>query len=140
MICVSHGFIWGLALDLCCLCDIRICSADAHFCVKEVDLGIIADLGSLQLLPKIVGNLGWAKEVCISARGFGADEALRMGFVSRVENTKAEILTHGLNTGEIIASKSPVAAQGTKAILNYSLDHSFHDGKYNGESSKEHCL
>lgn len=130
VICVAHGFAWGLALDLCCLCDIRICSTDTHFSVKEVDFGIVADLGSLQLLPKIAGNLSWAKEVCITARGFRAEEALQMGFVSKVEDTKAEALTQGLITGELIASKSPIATQGTKEILNYSLDHSFNDGTY----------
>ncbi|KAH6715844.1 ClpP/crotonase-like domain-containing protein [Leptodontidium sp. 2 PMI_412] len=133
VICVAHGFAWGLALDLCCLCDIRICSTDTHFSVKEVDFGIVADLGSLQLLPKIAGNLSWAKEVCITARGFRAEEALQMGFVSKVEDTKAEALTQGLITGELIASKSPIATQGTKEILNYSLDHSFNDAlKYTG--------
>jgi len=131
VLCVPHGFTWGLALDLCCGCDIRICSADAHFSVKEVDLAVIADLGTLQLLPKIVANLGWVKEVCFSARGFGADEALQVGFVSKVEKTKADAFAQALDMAQTIASKSPVAVQGTKAILDYSSDHSLQDGTQN---------
>lgn len=81
-----HGICYGLAIDISSAADIRLCSntPPAQFCVKEVDIGLAADIGTLTRLPKIVGSESWAKEVCLSARVWGADEAARVGFVGRV--------------------------------------------------------
>ena len=129
VICVLHGYAYGLAIDISTCADIRICSTDARFCVKEVDIGLAADIGTLSRLPKIVGSYSWVKDVCLSAREFGAQEAEKVGFVSNVFGDKSEALSAALRMADLIASKSPVAVQGTKNILDYSRDHSVQDGR-----------
>ena len=124
VICVIHGIAVGLAIDISCCADIRICSRDTRFAVKEVDIGLAADIGTLSRLPKAVGNLSWVKDVCLSARDFGADEALKVGFVSQVQDSKAAALEAGLKLAGLIAGKSPIAVQGTKELLNHARDHS----------------
>ncbi|KAI0856514.1 enoyl CoA hydratase-like protein [Xylaria cubensis] len=128
VIVVMHGISIGLAIDMSCCADIRICSKDARFSVKEVDIGMAADIGTLSRLPKIVGNHSWVKDVCLSARFFGAEEALAVGFVSKVLENKAQAIDAATKLATLIASKSPVAVQGTKEILNYSRDNSVEDG------------
>ena len=129
VICVLHGYAFGLAIDLSCAADVRICSTDTKFAVKEVDIGLAADIGTLTRLPKVVGNYSWVKDVCLSARVFGAQEAERVGFVSNTYNGKAEAVSAALAWASLIASKSPVAVQGTKNILDYSRDHTVEDGR-----------
>jgi delta(3,5)-delta(2,4)-dienoyl-CoA isomerase len=129
VISIIHGYTWGLALDLVCCSDIRLCTSASNISVKEVSLGVVADLGSLQLLPRIVGNQSWVKEVCLTAREFDADEAMKVGFVSRVLETKEQALEAGLKLAGLIASRSPVAVQGTKAMLGFARDHGLQDGK-----------
>lgn len=128
VICVLHGISYGMAIDLATATDIRLCAADTRFSVKEVDIGLAADVGSLSRLPKVVGNYGWVKEVCLSAREFGAEEALRVGFVNAVHESKQAALDAALELAALIARKSPVAVQGTKELLNWSRDHSVQDG------------
>src|ERR1700712_2740968 len=124
---VMHGFTLGLGIDLACCCDIRICTEDVKFAVKEVDIGLAADAGTLTRLPKVVGSFSWVKDVCMTARLFGAQEALRVGFVSEVANNKEAAIEKSLGVAKVIASKSPIAVQGTKDILNYSNDHNTAD-------------
>ncbi|CRG88416.1 hypothetical protein PISL3812_05446 [Talaromyces islandicus] len=133
VIVAMHGFSFGLAIDLCTAADIRVCARDTKFSVKEVDIGIAADIGTLTRLPKVVGNYGWVKEVCLTARVFGAEEALRVGFVNSVYDTKKQAVDKAIELAGLIASKSPVAVQGTKELLNFSRDHSVQDGlRYTG--------
>ncbi|KAL1866988.1 hypothetical protein VTK73DRAFT_4398 [Phialemonium thermophilum] len=127
VICVLHGISYGLAIDISCCADIRICTRDTRFAVKEVDIGLAADIGTLNRLPKVVGNFSWVKDVCLSARDFGADEALAVGFVSQVHESKPGAVEAAVQVAKFIAAKSPVAVQGTKEILNYSRDHSVED-------------
>ena len=129
VIMLYHGISYGLAVDLGVASDIRIATQDVALCVKEVDIGLAADIGTLTRLPKVVGNFGWIKEVALSARIFGADEALRVGFVSHVAATKTEGLQKALEIAKLIATKSPIAVFGTKEILNWSRDRSVEDGK-----------
>ncbi|BCR84583.1 enoyl-CoA hydratase/isomerase family protein [Aspergillus chevalieri] len=128
VIVVMHGFSLGLAIDLSTAADVRVCARNARFAVKEVDIGIAADIGTLSRLPKVVGNFGWVKEVALSARIFGADEALRVGFVNSVYDSKQDAVREAVGMATLMASKSPVAVQGTKEILNWSRDHSVQDG------------
>ncbi|KAK4222976.1 putative delta-delta-dienoyl-CoA isomerase mitochondrial precursor [Podospora fimiseda] len=124
VICVLHGISIGLAIDIATCADVRFCTKETRFAVKEVDIGLAADIGSLARLPKVVGNLSWVKDVCLTARDFGAAEALTVGFVSQVHESKAAALAAAVKTASLIASKSPVAVQGTKEVLNHSRDHS----------------
>lgn len=128
VICVLHGIAYGLALDLSLACDVRISTQDTRFAVKEVDIGIAADIGTLSRLPHAVGNASWVKDVALSARIFGSDEALRVGLVSGVYKDKSEAVAEGLKLATLIASKSPVAVLGTKELLNYSKDRTVEEG------------
>jgi len=128
-----HGFAFGLGIDMSTCADIRICSADTKFAVKEVDIGLAADIGTLTRLPKVVGNFSWVKDVALSARVFGAEEAFRVGFVSQVLETKEKAIQVGLKMAELLATKSPVAVQGTKELLNHARDHPIADSlRYTG--------
>ncbi|KAI9823161.1 MAG: hypothetical protein M1832_002604 [Thelocarpon impressellum] len=128
VICVLHGHSLGLAIDLSLAADIRLCAADTRFAVKEVDIGLAADIGTLSRLPKAVASASWVKDVALSARVWGADEALRVGFVSAVLPGKEAAVAEALRMARVVAGKSPVAVQGSKEILNYSRDHPVADG------------
>lgn len=130
VICILHGISIGISIDISTCADIRICTSDAQMSVKEVDIGLAADVGTLTRLPKVVHNYSWVKEVCLTARTFGANEALQVGFVNRILPTKQEAINEGLRLARIIASKSPVAVQGTKNFLDWSRDHTVADGTY----------
>ena len=103
--------------------DIRICTSDVKIAVKEVDIGLAADIVTLTRLPKVVGNHSWVKDISLTARVFGAEEAYRVGFVSQVLENKQKAIEAALKIGELLASKSPVAVQGTKELLNHAKDH-----------------
>ncbi|CCX07040.1 enoyl-CoA hydratase/isomerase family protein [Pyronema domesticum] len=128
VICVLHGIAYGLAIDISSCADIRIAAKDVKLAVKEVDIGIAADIGTLSRLPKIVGSLGWVKEVAYTARVFGAEEALREGFLQKVVETKEAAIEEATKLAKLMAEKSPLGVQGTKAIINYSIDHSTAEG------------
>lgn len=104
----------------------RICSEDARMAVKEVDIGMAADVGTLSRLPKVVGSTSWVKDVCMTARDFSPQEALAVGFVSRVVpgKGKAAAVAAAVELAALMASKSPVAVQGTKELLNHARDSS----------------
>ncbi|KAE8354721.1 ClpP/crotonase-like domain-containing protein [Aspergillus coremiiformis] len=128
VIAAMHGFALGLAVDIATAADIRLCAAETQFAVKEVDIGLAADIGTLSRLPKVVGSFGWVKEVALTARVFGAEEALRVGFVSGVFGDKEAVVKGALELAGVIAAKSPVAVLGTKEILNWSRDRRVEDG------------
>ncbi|EMC92556.1 hypothetical protein BAUCODRAFT_295553 [Baudoinia panamericana UAMH 10762] len=128
VIAVLHGISFGLAIDMTTCCDIRLCAKDTRFSVREVEIGLAADIGTLTRLPKANVPLSWVKDVCLTARDFTADEALRVGFVSGVYDSKAATLQKALEVAKVLATKSPVAVQGTKEVLNFSRDHNVADG------------
>ncbi|CAG8775540.1 6141_t:CDS:10, partial [Gigaspora rosea] len=128
VIAVVHNACIGAGVDLITACDIRYCSQDAYFCVKEIDFGLAADIGTLQRLPKIVGNNSLVRELCFTGRKFSSTEALNFGLVNKILQTKEIALAEAFKTASIIASKSPVAIVGTKHLLNYSRDHSVNEG------------
>jgi delta(3,5)-delta(2,4)-dienoyl-CoA isomerase len=128
VIAVLHGVSFGLALDMSLACDIRISTTTTKFSVKEVDIGLAADIGTLSRLPHSVGNLSWVKDIALSARIFGSDEALQHGLVSSVYKDKAEAVAQATKLATLIASKSPVAVLGTKEIINYSRDRPISEG------------
>ena len=129
MIVVLHGISLGLAIDIACCADIRLCAKNTRMAVKEVDIGLAADIGTLSRLPKIVGSTSWVKDVCLTARDIPPEEAQRVGFVSAVVEDKDKAVATALEIARIIAEKSPVAIQGTKEILNHARDHSVAESK-----------
>ncbi|XP_039241924.1 delta(3,5)-Delta(2,4)-dienoyl-CoA isomerase, mitochondrial-like, partial [Pipra filicauda] len=122
VIAAVHGPCIGAGVDLISACDIRFCSQDASFQVKEVDIGLAADVGTLQRLPKIVGSQRWVRGLGLQPEMMLAPEALRCGLVSRVLPDKAALLEVALGVAVAIAARSPVAVQGTKINLVYSRD------------------
>lgn len=122
-----HGACLGAGIDLITACDVRYATRDARFAVKEVDLAIVADLGTLQRLPRIVGE-GLARELAYTGRQFDGDEALAMGLVSRVFPDRDSMMAHVMETAAIIAAKSPRTIRGIKQVLNYSRDHTVAEG------------
>ncbi|KAJ2546500.1 hypothetical protein EV175_005575 [Coemansia sp. RSA 1933] len=128
VVAAVHGGCLGIGIDLTTACDIRVCTEDAYFIVKEVDIGMAADIGTLQRLPKVVGNASWVREVCLTARRIPAQEAQVVGLVSHVLPTREAALQKALAIAALIASKSPVAVVSTKHLLNYSRDHSVREG------------
>ena len=115
-----HSFCIGGAMDLICATDIRYCTKDASFSIKEVDVGLAPDLGTLQRIERIVKSSSLVRELAFTGRQMDSNEALSCGFVSRVFNTKQEMLDAANELANVIASKSPVAISGIKANLNYA--------------------
>mmetsp|Transcript_91698 Transcript_91698/g.268365 ORF Transcript_91698/g.268365 Transcript_91698/m.268365 type:complete len:285 (-) Transcript_91698:89-943(-) len=128
VIVVGHGAVVGGGIDLMCTCCVRYASRDAWFTIKEVDVGLAADVGTLQRLPKIIGNEGAVRELAYTARKFDAEEALRLGFLTRVFNAREEALDAAMALAKEIAQKSPLAVVGTKRMINFTRDHSVQDG------------
>lgn len=123
-----HGACVGGGVDLITACDIRLCTQDAWFQVKEVDIGLAADVGTLQRLPKVIGSRSLVNELALTARRMYADEAKSSGLVSRVFADKEALMAGALEMAGEIAGRSPVAVQGTKINLIYSRDHSVAEG------------
>jgi delta(3,5)-delta(2,4)-dienoyl-CoA isomerase len=92
---------------------------DSVFAIREIQLGLATDVGSLQFFPKITGNSSAFKELAYTGRDFGAEEALRIGFVSRVFESKEDLLKGLLETAKSIASNSPVGINAVKAVINH---------------------
>ena len=129
VIAVMHAISYGLAIDLSTSCDVRICTKDARFSVREVNIGLAADVGTLSRLPQSGVSMSFVKDVALTARDFYADEALQHGFVSRVYDDKKTAIGKAVELASLMASKSPVAVQGTKEVINFSRDHTIQDGK-----------
>ncbi|KAM6931621.1 delta(3,5)-Delta(2,4)-dienoyl-CoA isomerase, mitochondrial [Lycodopsis pacificus] len=123
-----HGACVGGGVDLITACDIRLCTQDAWFQIKEVVIGLAADVGTLQRLPKVIGSRSLVNELALTGRKMFADEAKSSGLVSRVFADKEAMIAAALEMAGEIAGRSPVAVQGTKVNLVYSRDHSVAEG------------
>lgn len=124
VIAAVHSGCLGGGIDMICSCDIRLCSADAWFQVKEIALGLAADLGTLQKFPKIVGNDSLARELCYTGRSFTSQEALNLGFVSCICSDRESLVKEAVELATEISKKSPVAVAGIKHNLNFTREHS----------------
>jgi enoyl-CoA hydratase len=122
VICAIQGGCIGGALDLAAACDIRYCSADAFFCVQEINIGMAADLGVLQRLPKLMPQ-GMVRELAYTGDRLPAARALAFGLVNEVLPDAAALLDRAMGAARSIASKSPVAVTGSKLALNHARDH-----------------
>jgi len=122
VICAVQGGCIGGALDLASACDIRVCSADAFFTVQEIHIGMMADVGVLQRLPKIVPQ-GVARQMAYTGERVSAERALAIGLVNAVLPDAKAMLDHALALAREIAAKSPLAIAGSKLALNHARDH-----------------
>jgi enoyl-CoA hydratase len=118
---VQGGCIGG-AFDLAAACDMRYCSADAFFCVQEINIGMAADLGVLQRLPRLLPQ-GVVRELAYTGERLPAARALELGLVNAVLPDASALLDHVLGVARAIAAKSPVAIAGSKLALNHARDH-----------------
>ncbi len=122
-----HGGCVGGGIDLICCTDMRYASADAYFTIKEIDIGMVADVGTLQRLPKLIGNQGLVRELAYTGRKVDAAEAQSIGLVNKVYESR-EALYAGVNDmAALVAAKSPLCIRGSKEMLNYTRDHSVAD-------------
>lgn len=128
VIAAVHGACIGAGVDMISAADIRYCSSDAWFQIKEVDFGMAADVGTLQRFSKIIGSDSLIRELVYTARKFSAVEAAQQGFVSCLFDNQESLLNGSIKLAEKIASKSPVAIQGSKLSLIYSRDHTVQEG------------
>jgi enoyl-CoA hydratase len=122
VIAAIQGGCIGGALDLAAACDLRVASADAFFTVQEIHIGMAADLGVLQRLPKIVPP-GVAREMAYTGERMPAQRALQVGLVNAVLPDAEATLAHAMKLAEAIAAKSPLAVAGSKMAINYAVDH-----------------
>jgi enoyl-CoA hydratase len=122
VICAVQGGCVGGALDLAAACDIRLASADAFFTVQEIHIGMAADLGVLQRLPRIV-HPGIARQMAYTGERVNAERALAIGLVNAVLPDADALLAHALALAGQIAEKSPLAVAASKQALNYARDH-----------------
>ncbi len=127
VIAAIHGACLGGGLDIALAADFRFASSDAVFGVREVDVGMVADVGTLQRLPHVVGE-GIAREMALTGRDVTADEAMSFRLVNRVVPDGDAVKAAALECATLIASKAPLAVRGTKEVLNYGRDHSVADG------------
>lgn len=127
VIACAHNAVIGAGVEMLSACDIRFCTEDAVFRAAEVDIGLAADVGGLQRFPKLIGNQSLVRELVMSGRAMGSEEAFRHGFVSRVLADKDKMMESALELANQIASKSPIAMLGIKELLNYSRDHNVED-------------
>jgi len=122
VIAAIQGACIGGAVDLVTACDIRYATNDAFFCIQEINIGMAADVGTLQRLPYLIPE-GIVRELAYTGRRFSADEALKYGLVNAVFDTHEAVIDHALSVAHEIADKAPLAVTGAKEILNYNRDH-----------------
>ncbi len=127
VIAAIHGHCIGGGVDLTTACDIRVCTADATFSIQETKIAIVADLGTLQRISRVVGR-GIAREMAFTGRRLSAQRALRCGLVNEVYPDKESLLAGARELAKEIAANSPLAVQGTKTVLNYSEEHTIEEG------------
>ncbi|MGH8436183.1 MAG: crotonase/enoyl-CoA hydratase family protein [Pseudomonas sp.] len=122
-----QGYCLGGAIDLISACDMRYSTVDAQFSIKEIDMGMAADVGTLQRLPRIIGD-GMMRELAFTGRTLCGEEARSIGLVNRTFVDQAALLDGVFTIAHEIAGKSPIAIRGTKKMIGYMRDHRVDDG------------
>ncbi|WP_020408023.1 crotonase/enoyl-CoA hydratase family protein [Hahella ganghwensis] len=126
VIAAIHGGCIGGGVDMVSCCDMRYISEDAYFQIKEIDIGMTADVGTLQRLPHIIQD-GLMRELAYTGRKVKADEAIRVGLANHSYANQDELYASVEEIAHIIAAKSPLAIRGTKEMIKYTRDHSVAD-------------
>jgi enoyl-CoA hydratase/carnithine racemase len=127
VIAAINGWCVGGGVDLIASCDIRLCSGDARFSLREVKVAIVADLGSLQRLPRIIGE-GATRELAFTGKDILASRALQIGLVSETYESRDALLDAARTLAGEIADNPPLVVQGIKRVMNYCADKSVSDG------------
>lgn len=126
VIAAIQGGCIGGAVDMVSACCLRYATSDAFFCIQEINIGMVADVGTLQRLPKLI-PLGVVKELAYTGRRLPAAQALGYGLVNQVFDNPEALLAAAMQTAREIAAKPPVAIWGTKQALHYARDHGVDD-------------
>ena len=126
VIAAIQGGCIGGAVDMVTACCIRYATPQTFFCIQEINIGMVADVGTLQRLPKLI-PLAVVKEMAYTGRRLGADRALQYGLVNAIFDTEEAMLAAALQCAAEIAAKPPVAIWGTKQAIHYARDHSVDD-------------
>ncbi|HYD61191.1 MAG TPA: enoyl-CoA hydratase-related protein [Noviherbaspirillum sp.] len=126
VIAAIQGGCIGGGVDMVSACDIRLATADAFFCIQEINIGMTADLGTLQRLPKLIPE-GIVHELAYTGRRLPAQRALAIGLVNEVFDSQEGMVEAALQIAREIATKPPVAIWGSKQAIHYARDHSTHD-------------
>ena len=126
VIAAIQGGCIGGAVDMVTACCVRYATAEAFFCIQEINIGLVADVGTLQRLPKLI-PLGVVKELAYTGRRLPAQKAMDYGLVNEVFDTHDAMLSAALQCAKEIAAKPPVAIWGTKQVIHYARDHSVDD-------------
>ncbi len=126
VIVALHGGCIGGAVDLVTAACLRYASADTFFCIQEINIGMVADVGTLQRLPKLM-PMAVVKELAYTGRRLNADKALQHGLVNEIYADQASTLAAAMQAAQEIASKPPIAIWGSKQALHYARDHSTAD-------------
>jgi enoyl-CoA hydratase/carnithine racemase len=127
VIAAIQGACVGGALDLVCAANIRIATENAFFTVHEINVGMTADLGTLQRLPKLIPP-GIVQDLALTGRPLSAERALAYGFVSKLEASSEAVYIRARAIADLIAEKSPLAVAGTKVALTHARDHTVLEG------------
>lgn len=127
VIAAIQGACVGGGLDLIAACDIRLASADAYFRIEEINIGMMADIGSLQRLPKLMPE-GVVRELAYTGSTLTVDRAERLGLINAVLPDAEAVVTAALDMAKRIATKAPLAISGSKAALNHARDHTVAEG------------
>ncbi len=122
-----HNTCIGGGVDMVCCADMRYATEDAYFSIREIDIGMTADVGTLQRLPRIIPE-AMVRELAYTGRDMDAEEARALGFVNRVFEDRDTLLREVHAIARTIARKSPLAVRGSKEMLLYARDHSVQDG------------
>ncbi|HEY8608557.1 MAG TPA: enoyl-CoA hydratase-related protein [Noviherbaspirillum sp.] len=126
VIAAIQGGCIGGGVDMVSACDIRLATSDAFFCIQEINIGMTADLGTLQRLPKLIPE-GIVHELAYTGRRLTAQRALAVGLVNEVHDTQDAMLEAALQMAREIAEKPPVAIWGSKQAIHYARDHATDD-------------
>jgi Delta3,5-Delta2,4-dienoyl-CoA isomerase len=127
VIAAVHGYCIGGGVDLITACDVRLASSDSVFSVRETKMAIVADLGSLQRLPRIVGA-GHVAELAYTGKDISADRAKEIGLVNEVHSDAEAAVKAAQETAAEIAANSPLVVQGTKAVIRACDERSVEEG------------
>lgn len=127
VIAAVHGWCIGGGLDLIAACDVRVCSASARFSLREVKVGMVADIGSLQRLPWIIGE-GATRELAFTGKDIDAQHALRIGLVNEVFDDDDALFAGARRLAEDIARNPPLVVQGIKRVMNARLRPALDEG------------
>lgn len=119
VIAAVHGKCIGGGLDMISACDIRLCTEDAIFCLKEANIGLVADMGVLQRLPMIVGQ-GFAREMAFTAANYSARDVEKMGLINHVYADHSGLMNAAQKLATQIAANAPIGIKYTKEVLNFS--------------------